>query len=87
MKAKKGQSVFDFILQHTGSIDSALAFCEMNNISNINDDLDNNIDYLLPEVSNSKVSEFYTKSGIQIASNINFSDYDSFSSDFSSDFS
>lgn len=87
MKANIGQNIFDFLTQNAGGVDNAINFCKVNGISDINADLNQSTDYIIPTISNSKSVAFFSNSGIKVASNINHADYDSFSNDFSNDFS
>lgn len=62
MLALHNQSVFDFLLMHTGSIAGAVAFAQANNIS-ITDDLVVGRWYDIPEgiATDADILEYYTK--------------------------
>ncbi|WP_343530837.1 hypothetical protein [Pedobacter sp.] len=60
IKALHNQSVLDLLLQHTGSLSSALAFAEANQMS-ITDELEIGSSYALPDgvITDSDILNYY----------------------------
>lgn len=65
VKPLKRQSLFDVCLQHTGSVDTLFEIMKTNGFNSLNPDLGQGVE--LAATTSKRVKDFYTLSGITVA--------------------